>query len=121
MQKYNLSSKWTNISVEYRGHYFFNDTPGCRINMNVLIRVSPYQYGDVVAFGNHGLDVEMLPQLFKVAKPQDAASEIAPHRVELGTVNQAIALHNFIHNIFYLNQCVPLVLHYRSVTYLQLQ
>lgn len=60
--------------------------------------------GDVVTLGNNALHVEMPLQFLKVAEPEYSAADIAPYRVKLGTVNQTVALHDFIDNILYLNQ-----------------
>lgn len=60
--------------------------------------------GDVVTFGDNPLYVEMPLQLLKVAEPEHAAADVAPHGVKFGTVNQTVALHDFIDNILYLNQ-----------------
>lgn len=60
--------------------------------------------GDVVTLGDNALHVEMPLQFLKVAEPEYSAADIAPYRVKLGTVNQTVALHDFIDNILYLNQ-----------------
>lgn len=82
---------------------FDGGTSDFRIDRHESVRVRPYQYGDVVTLGDDRLDVEMLPQLLKIAQPEDAATEVAPYRVVFGAVNQAVALHDFIHNILNLN------------------
>ncbi len=66
--------------------------------------------GDVVTLGDNPLYVERPLESHEVALPEYSAADVAPYRIIFGAVNQTVALHNFIDNILYLNQCPACIL-----------